>query len=83
MKSLDSTRYLKTSRSDCEALMTPSLTAAYIGYVGAKKNNNGEFLFINYHDMLDDMDSVLDKVYEFIGGTSSDVFRECVVSRMV
>jgi len=43
------------------------LTAAYIGYVGAKKNNNGEFLFVNYHDMLDDMDNVLDKVYEFIG----------------
>ena len=30
MKSLDSARYLKTSRSDCEALMTPALTSAYI-----------------------------------------------------
>lgn len=30
MKSLDSSRYLKTTRTDCEALMTPSLTAAYI-----------------------------------------------------
>jgi len=30
MMSLDSARYLKTTRSDCEALMTPSLTAAYI-----------------------------------------------------
>ena len=30
MLTLDSARYLKTSRSDCEALMTPALTAAYI-----------------------------------------------------
>jgi hypothetical protein len=30
MLSLDSARYLKSSRSDCEALMTPALTAAYI-----------------------------------------------------
>ena len=30
MFSLDAARYLKTTRSDCEALMTPSLTAAYI-----------------------------------------------------
>lgn len=30
MYALDSARYLKTSRSDCEALMTPSLTSAYI-----------------------------------------------------
>ena len=30
MLSLDSARYLKTTRTDCEALMTPSLTAAYI-----------------------------------------------------
>lgn len=30
MLSLDSARYLKTTRSDCEALMTPALTAAYI-----------------------------------------------------
>jgi len=30
MFSLDSARYLKSTRSDCEALMTPSLTAAYI-----------------------------------------------------
>ena len=30
MSSLDSARYLKTSRTDCEALMTPSLTSAYI-----------------------------------------------------
>jgi hypothetical protein len=30
MFSLDAARYLKTSRSDCEALMTPSLTSAYI-----------------------------------------------------
>ncbi len=30
MFALDSARYLKTSRSDCEALMTPALTAAYI-----------------------------------------------------
>lgn len=30
MFSLDSAKYLKSTRSDCEALMTPSLTAAYI-----------------------------------------------------
>lgn len=30
MSSLDSARYLKTSRSDCESLMTPSLSSAYI-----------------------------------------------------
>ena len=30
MYSLDSAKYLKTSRSDCEALMTPALTSAYI-----------------------------------------------------
>jgi len=30
MLSLDSARYLKTTRTDCEALMTPALTAAYI-----------------------------------------------------
>ncbi len=30
MFSLDAARYLKTTRSDCEALMTPALTAAYI-----------------------------------------------------
>jgi len=30
MYSLDSARYLKTTRSDCEALMTPALTSAYI-----------------------------------------------------
>jgi hypothetical protein len=30
MFSLDSARYLKSTRSDCEALMTPALTAAYI-----------------------------------------------------
>lgn len=30
MYSLDSAKYLKTSRADCEALMTPSLTSAYI-----------------------------------------------------
>lgn len=30
MLSLDSARYLKTTRSDCEALMTPALSAAYI-----------------------------------------------------
>ena len=30
MSSLDSARYLKTSRTDCEALLTPSLTSAYI-----------------------------------------------------
>jgi len=30
MFSLDAARYLKTSRTDCEALMTPSLTSAYI-----------------------------------------------------
>jgi hypothetical protein len=30
MSSLDSARYLKTNRTDCEALMTPSLTSAYI-----------------------------------------------------
>jgi len=30
MSSLDSARYLKTSRTDCEALLSPSLTSAYI-----------------------------------------------------
>lgn len=30
MSSLDGARYLKTSRTDCEALLTPSLTSAYI-----------------------------------------------------
>jgi hypothetical protein len=30
MFALDSAKYLKTSRSDCEALMTPALTSAYI-----------------------------------------------------
>jgi len=30
MLSLDSARYLKTTRTDCEALLTPSLTSAYI-----------------------------------------------------
>jgi hypothetical protein len=30
MSPLDSARYLKTSRTDCEALLTPSLTSAYI-----------------------------------------------------
>lgn len=30
MFALDSARYLKSSRSDCEALMTPALTSAYI-----------------------------------------------------
>jgi hypothetical protein len=30
MFALDAARYLKTSRTDCEALMTPSLTSAYV-----------------------------------------------------
>ena len=30
MRALDSARYLKTSRSDAEAMMTPALTSAYI-----------------------------------------------------
>ena len=30
MRTLDSARYLKTSRSDADAMMTPALTAAYI-----------------------------------------------------
>lgn len=38
---------------------------SYEGVKWAKANNNGEFLFVQYNDLLNDTKSTIDKIYEF------------------
>jgi sulfotransferase len=38
---------------------------SYEGVKWAKANNNGEFLFVQYDDLLNDTKSTIDKIYEF------------------
>lgn len=40
---------------------------SYHGVMHAKSVNQGEFLFVDYDDMVSDMPSVIDKVYRFVG----------------
>jgi hypothetical protein len=38
---------------------------SYEGVKWAKANNNGEFLFVQYNDLLNNTKSTIDKIYEF------------------
>jgi hypothetical protein len=38
---------------------------SYEGVKWAKANNNGEFLFIQYNNLINDTQSVIDKIYSF------------------
>lgn len=46
---------------------TPPLMWPLEGVRYARENNNGNFLFINYHDLVDDTTNVLHKIYDFCG----------------
>lgn len=51
-----------------EGLLQPNsepIMRSLEGVRWARLNNNGEFLFINYHDLVDNTKDTIDKIYEF------------------
>jgi sulfotransferase len=52
--------------------LTDPLMRSYDGVIHAKNNNNGEFIFINYSEMLSDIQGVVDKIYIHCGWEKFD-----------
>ena len=42
--------------------LTDPLMRSYDGIIHAKNNNNGEFLFVNYSEIVNDIQGVIDKI---------------------
>lgn len=57
----------KLFKPDTAPLMFPLTGVKY-----ARENNNGNFLFINYHDLVSDPKSAVEKIYRFFGLTLFD-----------
>jgi hypothetical protein len=47
--------------------LTDPLMRSYDGLIHAKNNNNGEFIFINYSELLNNTQGVIDRIYAHCG----------------